>query len=63
METAQKQGEEGNIDESEKIMLEVEKMRQNKKELEDRLLGKVPTPQDAQGPGNANNDPEKATQD
>lgn len=36
---AQKQGEEGNIEESEAIMIEVEKHRQQKKELEKVLEG------------------------
>lgn len=38
--SAQQQGEEGNIDESEKIMLEVENLRAQKKALEDKLTGK-----------------------
>lgn len=42
--TAQKQGEEGNIEESEAIMVAVEKLRQDKIELENRLEGKVPVP-------------------
>ena len=42
--TAQKQGEEGNIEESEAIMVAVEKLRQDKIELENRLEGKVPMP-------------------
>ena len=44
---AQKQGEEGNIEESEAIMAAVEKQRQEKKELEQRLEGKVATGQEA----------------
>ena len=39
---AQKQGEEGNIDESEKIMIEVEKHRAQKTELEAILSGAEP---------------------
>lgn len=52
---AQKQGEEGNIEESEAIMLEVEKHRVQKKELEGILVGEQPGGQGANpnegGPG------------